>query len=291
MTTAPIGRSPAVGPLIIKIGGSTLDDRASTAALWPALVKLHGERPGGVVLVHGGGKAVDRHIAGLGLPTERREGLRLTPDDQIDAIVGVLAGSVNKSLVGAINAAGGRAVGLCLGDGALARSRKRTDLSFDPGRVGEVRGGDGELVRVLLDRGFLPVLCSIGLDDQGAPLNLNADDAAAGLVSVVRASGLVLLTDVPGVMDAGGRVLPALTPGECESLIASGEVKGGMIPKVRAASRIAEHARIDVVIMSGDPRQLLAWIQGEPAGTRFTAAAPGPDAAMGSPAAPAASHR
>ncbi|MCC6676799.1 MAG: acetylglutamate kinase [Phycisphaerales bacterium] len=260
------------GPLIIKIGGSTLEDRAATAALWPALVSLHRGRPGGVVLVHGGGRAVDRQLDRLGFPTERREGLRITPEDQIDQVVGVLAGSVNKSLVGAINAARGRAVGLCLGDGALARCVKRTGLSFDPGRVGEVAGGDGALLSTLLAGGFLPVISSIGLDEAGRPLNVNADDAAAGLVDIIGASGLVLLTDVPGVMNGAGAVLHELSIGQCDSMISSGEISGGMIPKVRAAMRIAS-AGVEVVILSGEPGQLLAWIRGEPAGTRFTPAA------------------
>lgn len=256
------------GPLIIKIGGSTLEDRAATAALWPALVKLHSTRAGGVVLVHGGGKAVDRQLERMGFPSERREGLRITPEDQIDQVVAVLAGSVNKSLVGAIQAAGGRAVGLCLGDGGLTRSIGKTGLSFDPGRVGEVSGGDGSLVRVLLAAGFLPVISSIGLDVAGRPLNINADDAAAGLVAITGASGLVLLTDVPGVMNAVGTVLHELTTARCDEMIESGEIRGGMIPKVRAAARIAA-AGVEVVILSGDPAQLLAWIGGAAAGTRF----------------------
>lgn len=270
------------GPLVIKIGGSTLDDRASTAALWPALVKLHEDRAksgsGGVVLVHGGGKAVDRQLDKMGFTTERREGLRITPEDQIDQITGVLAGSVNKSLVGAINAASGGsrpAVGLCLGDGGLAQTAKRSGLSFDPGRVGEVIGGDGQLLKALLEAGFLPVISSIGLDEQGRALNVNADDAAAGLVGVVGGSALVLLTDVPGVMDERGTVLHEMTAEQTEAMIASGAIQGGMIPKVRAATRISAQTGIDVVILSGDPRHLLAWISGEPAGTRFKASGAG----------------
>lgn len=267
------------GPLIIKIGGSTLEDRAATAALWPALVRLHASRAGGVALVHGGGKAVDRQLERMGFPSERREGLRITPEDQIDQVVAVLAGSVNKSLVGAINAAGGRAVGLSLSDGAMARCVKRTGLSFDPGRVGEVAGGDGSLVRVLLAAGFMPVISSIGLDEAGRPLNVNADDAAAGLVAIAGASGLVLLTDVPGVMNAAGTVLHELTTARCDEMIESGEIRGGMIPKVRAAARIAA-AGVEVVILSGDPAQLLAWIAGAAAGTRFI-----PDTMRAAPAA------
>lgn len=257
------------GPVIIKIGGSTLESR-STAALWPALVtKLHAEGRGGVVLVHGGGKAVDRQLDRMGFASERREGLRITPDDQIDQVVAILAGSVNKSVVGAINAAGGRAVGLCLGDGRLTRSIVKTGLSFDPGRVGEVAGGDPSLLHALLAAGFLPVISSIGLDEAGRPLNINADDAAAGLAEIARASRLILLTDVPGVMDASGHVVPELTTARCREMIESGEIRGGMIPKVRAAARLAA-AGVEVVIISAEVDQLLALIgAGGAVGTRF----------------------
>jgi hypothetical protein len=163
--------------------------------MWTALLALHRSRlaagSGGVLLVHGGGKAVDRLLDRLGLVSERREGIRITTPEQIDVVTAVLAGSVNKSLVGCINRVASasslpnRAVGLCLGDGGLCVSAKSTRFSFDPGRVGDVAGGDGALARVLFGGGFIPVLCSIGLDESGKPLNINADDAAAALVPVI----------------------------------------------------------------------------------------------------------
>jgi acetylglutamate kinase len=127
---------------------------------------------------------------------------------------------------------------------------KAAHYLFDPGHVGRAVGGDPLLMQTLLPAGFLPVLCSIGLDAQGLPLNVNADDAAADLASLLNASSLMLLTDVAGVMDANGQVLPQLTADEVERRIAAGEITGGMVPKVRSAVETADEAGIPVTIAS-----------------------------------------
>jgi acetylglutamate kinase len=276
------------GPLIIKIGGRTLEEQSAEPRLWQAIARVARERAasgrggasGGVVLVHGGGKAVDRLMARLNLTPQRRDGIRITPDSEIDDVAGVLAGSMNKRLVACLQRAGARAVGLCLSDGGTARCVKATRYAFDPGRVGEVTGGDPRLVRTLLDAGFVPVLSSIGIEDSASGatsplLNINADDAAAALVPVLSASGLVLLTDVPGLKGADGAVIPRLSASDVESLIASGVVTGGMIPKARASAALARTHRVPVVILSGDdPSHLLSWLDRAPgtapAGTEFT---------------------
>jgi len=275
-------RDNANGPLIVKIGGVALETQAESPEMWTALLSLHRDRlasgKGGVLLVHGGGKAVDRMLDKLGLVSERREGIRITTPEQIDVVTAVLAGSVNKALVGCINrtASGAgiasRAVGLCLGDGGLCVSVKSTRFSFDPGRVGDVTGGNPALARALFSGGFLPVLCSVGLDDAGKPLNINADDAAAALVPVLGAAGLVLMTDVPGIKNGKGQLVPDLTPGAIEAMIISGEITGGMIPKTRAAAAVSAQTGADVFIMSGeDPANLTAWAQGKSIGTRVHA--------------------
>lgn len=264
------------GPLIVKIGGTTLEHQSTQDDLWRSLVALSKSHAGGLILVHGGGKAVDRLMDRLGIKPARVQGLRVTPPDQIPEIVGVLAGSVNKSLVGCLQRAGGRGVGLCLGDGGMLRCGKVAPISTetgpaDLGRVGEVTGGDGELAKTLLKNGFIPVLCSIGLDEAGQALNLNADDAAAGLARVLGASALVLLTDVEGIKNKAGAVIPHATPGEIERLIQSGDIYGGMIPKTRAAAKVAADTGAEVVILSGDrPDHLLRWTKGEAAGTRIS---------------------
>jgi len=302
-----LAKGPGFGPLpapgrrgktlnqnltIVKIGGSTLDDMGTLAPLWRALASLS-ERMG-VVIVHGGGKAVDALLARLGLPVERREGLRVTPDDQIDLIAGVLAGTVNKRLVGAFNAAGGRAVGLCMGDSGVAECRRLTrtvtGTPVDVGCVGEMTGGDGALPATLLRAGFVPVISSIGIDASGRLLNINADDGAAGLAGAMGASALVLMTDVPGIKDGSGAVCPRLTPGRITGMIASGEVSGGMIPKSRAAAHVVAHHGVRVVILGADPSHLMAWIGGGSVGTEIVPDPPSPADHGASPGAPHRPH-
>ncbi len=261
---------PGIGPLVVKLGGAAIDDPGGQGALFAALVRIHESHDAGLVLVHGGGAAVDRHLARIGASTMRREGIRITPPDQIDEIVAVLAGSVNKRLVGALQRAGARAVGLCLGDGGAVRTVKSTRYSFDPGHVGEIAGGDPELLGMLLAGGFLTVLCSIGLDAGGAPLNVNADEAAAGVARLLGASGLVLLTDVPGVLDERGRLVDALDAAAIDQWIADGRIAGGMIAKVRSAAEAAATAAIPVTIASWkDPATLQALARGGFSGTRI----------------------
>lgn len=253
--------------IVIKIGGSTLEDLGRLASLWASLVQV--SRSGPVVLVHGGGKAVDALLSRLGIPVERRSGLRVTPPDQIGLIAGVLAGTVNKQLVGAINSAGGKAVGLCLGDGGMVECRQ---MSEDLGRVGEVVGGDGAILKPLLAGGFLPVVSSIGIDAAGGLLNVNADDAAAGIARAIGASRLVLLTDVPGIKGADGMLKPTLSTSQIEAMIAGGEITGGMIVKARSAVAAAASTGSSVVIMSGEsPDALMKFLAGETVGTTIGA--------------------
>jgi acetylglutamate kinase len=258
------------GPLVIKIGGAGVDEPGKAAALWRALEEAHRALGGQLVLVHGGGRAVDQHLDRLGMATERREGIRITPDDQIPEIVAVLAGRVNKALVGAIHASTGlRAVGLCLGDGRAVQSVKAEHYAFDPGRVGTVSGGDGLLLNTLMGAGFLPVLCTIGLDEDGRPLNINGDDGAAGVAAITHARGLVLLTDVAGILGDDGSLIGQITGPEIAALIDRGTIRGGMIPKATAAARAAEAAGAPAIIASwNNPADLVRIARGEPAGTR-----------------------
>ncbi|MCI0632157.1 MAG: acetylglutamate kinase [Phycisphaerales bacterium] len=261
------------GPLLVKLGGAAIDRAEDNPALFQALCDLHKSLRAegqGVVLIHGGGAAVDRRLERLGLVSQRRDGIRLTPPEHIDEVVAALAGSTNTQVVGLIQRSGVPAVGLSLGDGFVARSAKATGYSFDPGCVGEISGGDPRLIHLLIDSGYMPVLCSIGLDEQGEPLNINADDAAAGLAGLIGCRGLVLLTDVPGVLDRDGALIDELTAAEIEEHIASGVIKGGMIPKVRGALQAAQAARTPVTIMSwSDAASLAGLSHGQPAGTRI----------------------
>ncbi len=266
--SAQVSSQPArLAPIVIKIGGTTLEANAEADTLWATLAREHVRGPG-IILVHGGGKAVDRLLARLNLPVERREGIRVTPENQIDEIVGVLNGSTNTTLVGALRRAGANAVGLSLSDGGTLACAKATRYLFDPGRVGEVVGADPTLLHTLLKSGFMPVLSSIGIDAHGRALNINADDAAAALATHLHASMLVLMTDVPGVKGSDGAIIPELTRAQIEALIASGVVSGGMIPKLRAAADVADASQSPVVILSADnPSHLAAVVSGARAGT------------------------
>lgn len=263
------------GPIVVKVGGAALDAPAEAAAIANTIAALHKAWPSGIVVVHGGGTEVDRHLARLGMVSEKRDGIRITPPTHIEEVVAVLAGKMNKRLVGQLQQQGVPAVGLCLGDGFLVRTVKAAHYLFDPGQVGRAVGGDPLLVQTLLPAGFLPVLCSIGLDAQGLPLNVNADDAAADLARLLEASNLMLLTDVPGVLDREGNVLPQLTPEDVEKRIAAGEITGGMVPKVRSAIATANEARIPVTIASWrDAAKIRNIARGEWVGTRIVPASP-----------------
>ncbi len=266
------GNQNTMRPLVIKVGGAMLDEPGKHLATINGIVDLHREarsRGSGVVLVHGGGAAVDRHLARLGIVTERIDGIRVTPPDVVEEIVGVLAGRVNTRLLGLLSAAGAQPVGLSLGDGGLCSCRKATRYPFDPGSVGEIVSGDATVLRTLIGGGFLPVISSIGLDELGGFLNVNADDAAAAIARIAHGSELVLLTDVAGVLDAEGAVIPSLDREGIDRLIAEGTISGGMIAKVRGALDAAERAGVPVTIASWkDPMSVRAGrgdVTGSPA--------------------------
>jgi acetylglutamate kinase len=267
--TMPRGHSAKAGPIVVKVGGTLLDEPERHRATLDGIALLHANaqsRGSGVVLVHGGGVLVDRHLARLSITTERIEGIRVTPPDVVEEIVGVLAGRVNTRLVGLLTGSGARAVGLSLGDGGLCACRKATRYAFDPGAVGEITGGDPALVNTLLSAGFMPVVSSIGLDAHGGFLNINADDAAAALALVTHASELVLLTDVPGVLDANRRVIASLDERQIGALIADGTIAGGMIAKVRGALEAATKSGVPVTIASWkDPASVLGDAAAGPA--------------------------
>lgn len=279
MTGAPGQTRRAHGPLVVKLGGAAVEAPSRSARLIEALVALHaslrkaegGEGEAGVVIVHGGGAAVDRRLERMGLTPRKVGGMRVTPADQIEVVVGELGGVVNKRLVGTLAALGARAVGLSLGDGGLTIVRPLTRLGVDLGLVGEIVGGDPALLRRLLEGGYLPVVSPIAAAPDGQLLNVNADDAASGIARILGARLLVLLTDVPGVLDEQGELLPALDGAEIERLIARGVVRAGMIPKVRAALEAATAAGAPALIASWEnPERLGSLADGLFPGTLIT---------------------
>ena len=236
-------------PIVIKLGGALLDEPAQNAAFFQTLANFM-QHDHQVVLVHGGGKSVDRHLQLLGHTSQKRDGIRITPPEHMREIAGVLAGQLNARLVGLLRARGVNAVGLTLADGATTTARKSEKFSFDAGRVGEITGGDPNLIQTLLRNGCAPIFSSIAMDDAGELLNVNADEAAAAIARIVSARLLVLLTDVAGVKDGAGNIIPSLDWAGVERLTNSGAITGGMIAKVRSALEASEQSGVATLVAS-----------------------------------------
>lgn len=253
--------------LVIKLGGALIDDREVLTTLVGQLKTLH-DRGQRFVLVHGGGKAVDAQLGRLGLVSEKKNGLRITPKEHLDQIVGVLAGQMNIVLCAALMKAGIPAVGLSLSDGYMTDARiADPDLGF----VGAVTPRDPRLPKGLCESGFVPVISSIAALD-GEALNVNADDAAEVIAALVGAGALVLLTDVAGVLDAERQVIPSLTEPDINRLIDAGVIAGGMIAKVRAALNASAKSHAPVLITHWRRADALAEIrQGHAPGTLIVA--------------------
>ena len=253
---------------VVKLGGALLDDSAALSATIDSICALHTARPGSVIVVHGGGSSVDRYLARLGMPTEKRDGIRLTPPDQMIEISAVLSGRVNATIVAELLARGSSAVGLSLADGFLTSSITTTRYSFNPGRVGEVVSGDAKLVHTLLHAGFLPIISSVAVDAGGDLLNVNADDAAAAIARIVGATRLIFLTDVSGVLDQDGALISKITAPEVATLIEQGVIYGGMIPKINNALATATETGVCVVIAGWRDKNILARLaDGESVGS------------------------
>ena len=251
------------GPLVIKIGGSTLGS-GDTAFRDVAELALSGNVP---VVVHGGGAEASRWLEAMHIPSRFERGLRVTDAEVLPVVVAVFAGLVNKRIVAAINAAGALAVGLSGADGRMLECRL-ADASL--GFVGEPVRVRTEAIRALHGSGIVPVISSIGFVPihGGADqlVNVNADTVAGDVAAALGAERLVFLTDIDGVRDAGGRVLPTLNGDEARVLIAEGTVSGGMIPKVEACLH-ALALGVQVQIIDGRVAGALSRLAGS--GTSF----------------------
>jgi acetylglutamate kinase len=220
---------------VIKLGGSLLDDAARRAdALENIVAAWHsGEQ---IVLVHGGGKHIDTALAKLGIPKRTHAGLRITDDATLDVVVSVLAGSVNKMLVAELTSLGILCAGISGADaGTLIADVHPPIGGVDLGHVGQVVSSSPTLAFALLNAGILPVISSVAQGPMGALLNVNADSAAAAIATAVGASSLQFITDVAGLLDSNGTVVPSLTASDVQQLLESDIVTGGMKPKLQAA--------------------------------------------------------
>lgn len=230
---------------LVKIGGSTLDAPGLVDELARDLVRLG---PGKAILVHGGGKDINRALERLGQVSTFIDGLRVTDAAAIDTVEMVLSGQVNKRLVRAILAANGRAVGISGVDGSLLCAEPYGDGRL--GFVGEVFDVHHGLLVTLLKHGFFPVVSPISIGKDGMPYNVNADHAAADLAVAIPVDDLIFVTDVPGVL-VEGLPVPTLTVSDVENLIAAGQITGGMVPKVRSCTQ--------AVLRGVERVHILAW--------------------------------
>jgi acetylglutamate kinase len=223
--------------IVIKYGGSAQTDpelRASFA-VDVVLLKYIGLRP---VIVHGGGPQIGATLKRLGRESTFVDGLRVTDDETMEVVEMVLGGKLNREIVALVQQAGGRALGLTGSDGGMLRVERLREP--DLGRVGSVVEVDPAAIRAATDAGFVPVIAPIGVDAQGVTHNVNADEAAGAIAIALHAEKLILLTDVEGVKDAGGRLIRQLGVQEARKQIAEGTIRGGMIPKVECCMRALE---------------------------------------------------
>jgi len=251
-------------PLVIKIGGAILEKVDALANLLKVIAKLKTDAK--VVLVHGGGCVVDEMLAQAGFTTVKKHGLRVTPKEQIGLISGALAGTVNKSIVATANSMKLPAVGLSLADGDMIACIK-SDLDLD--EVGVPSPKSSQLLDVLLNSHFLPVISSIGALSNGDLVNVNADDAAVAICQLLNAD-LLLLTDVNGVKGGNGEYLTSLNNQQAKLLIEEGVIAGGMTAKVNAALQAANQLRRSIAVASWQsPEQITQLLSGQGVGTQI----------------------
>ena len=246
--------------VVVKYGGHAMGDPelAKAFARDITLIETAGARP---VVVHGGGPQIGRMLDQLGIKSEFRGGLRVTDKATVEVVEMVLAGSINKEIVMAINAEGGKAVGLSGKDGNMVFAEKVTRTEKDPdsniekevdlGFVGEPKRVSRAVIDMVLGAGLIPVIAPVAPGDDGNTYNVNADTFAGAIAGRLGAARLLFLTDVPGVLDKSGALIKQLTVREARTLIKDGTISGGMIPKVETCIDAIRQGVEGVVILNG----------------------------------------
>lgn len=226
--------------VVVKIGGKAIEDSTLLRKCARAVVELarDGHR---VAVAHGGGSVLTQVLERLGKKSEFIDGLRVTDAETRDTALMVLAGVVNKKVVAAIQAAGMPAIGFCGGDGMTFRARKKVVAGKDLGFVGEICFAEPCWIEALWAQGGVPVIASMALGADGEYYNVNADEMAASCAVACHANSLLFLTDVPGVRDATGGVMPWLSTAQVTELASAAIVSGGMLPKLHACTTALRH--------------------------------------------------
>ncbi|MGB0696113.1 MAG: acetylglutamate kinase [Rhodospirillaceae bacterium] len=256
----PYMRQFADKTIVVKYGGHAMGDPelSLSFARDVVLLKQVGMNP---VVVHGGGPQIAKMLEKLKIESTFEDGLRVTTKDMVSVVEMVLAGSINKEIVSALNQAGGIAIGLSGKDGHLIKARKLHRTRKDPdsniekvldlGYVGEPVSVDPHILGVFRQSDIIPVIAPIGVGDHGETFNINADTAAGSVAEHTKAERLMMLTDIAGVMDQSGRLIPELTVERARLLIADGTISGGMIPKVQNCIDAVERGVGAAVILDG----------------------------------------
>ncbi len=248
------------GTIVIKLGGSTLGSHDTTLA---DLVTLQ-RRSVPVVVIHGGASVVTEWLRRLNISSKFVKGLRVTDTETLKVVVAILSGLVNKELVAALQAMGGRAVGLSGIDGGLLRARVK-----DPelGHVGDVSDVDPQALQAVLAAGFIPVVAPLCYQsppepgDHGFMLNVNGDTAAGRLAAALGAEKLIFLTDVAGILDGSQNLVSRLSRDEAQAMLASGVASGGMIPKIEACLAALPAVRMARIINGRVPHALIREVE------------------------------
>src|ERR1700722_6390813 len=246
--------------VVVKYGGHAMGEEAAARSFARDIVLLE-QTAINPVVVHGGGPQIGGMLKRLGIKSEFAAGLRVTDAETIEIVEMVLAGSINKQIVGFINESGGKAVGLCGKDGKMVLARKEKPTGDDPGSdiekifalgfVGEPEKVDTPVLTQILGRELIPVLAPVAAAANGGTFNVNADTFAGAIAGALHAKRLLLLPDVPGVLDKSKRLIKELSVDEARRLIADGTISGGMIPKVETCIEALDHGVEGVVILDG----------------------------------------
>ncbi len=246
--------------IVIKYGGHAMGDEDVARAFARDIVLLE-QTAINPVVVHGGGPQINAMLKKAGVESQFAAGLRITDAKTLEIVEMVLAGSINKQIVGYINAAGGKAIGLCGKDGNMVVAKKSTRRVVDPdsniekvvdlGFVGEPDKVDLTVLNVVLGRELIPVLAPVAASADGGTYNVNADTFAGAIAGALKAKRFLLLTDVPGVLDKNKELIKELSAADVRRLIADGTISGGMIPKVETALYALDQGVEGVVILDG----------------------------------------
>lgn len=257
--------------VVAKYGGNAMTDPQLKKSVMQdiLLLQLVGVK---IILIHGGGPEISAMLKKLSIESHFENGLRVTDDDTMEVVQMVLAGKVNKSLAADLSALGGRAVGLCGIDGSLIKVHQKNEKL---GHVGEIDEINTKILDDLLDGGFIPVISSIGIDDDGNPYNINADTATAKIAAALHAESMVVMSNINGVLrdkDDENSLISQMSLADAEELKKSGIIAGGMIPKVDCCTNAVKEGVKKVFIINGEiPHAILIeLLTDEGLGTMFT---------------------